>query len=319
VDVEIGYWLSSEEHAPSDLVRFAQRAEDLGFSFALISDHFHPWLSKQGHSPFVWSVLGGIAHATRRLRLGTAVTCPIMRMHPAIIAQAAATVARMLPDRFFLGVGSGENLNEHILADHWPTPDVRQDMLEEAIEVMQLLWQGGSHSHDGVYFQVEEAQVFTLPATPIPVMVAASGPHAAELAGRQGDGLISVAPNKELVERFRRAGGEGKPCYGQVKACWATDEATARRTAHEIWPNGSLPGGLNAELRAPVHFEAVVTLVTEQQVAKKVVCGPDPERYVAAIREYADAGFSHVSVHQIGPDQEGFFSFFEREVMPRLR
>src|SRR3954452_3254717 len=194
---ELGYSLSSEEHGPSDLVRFAKAAEDAGFTYALISDHFHPWVDAQGNSPFVWTVIGGIADATERIRLGTGVTCPTIRTHPAIIAQAAATSAAMMPGRFFLGVGSGENLNEHITGQRWPEADVRQDMLEEAVAVMRLLWQGGNQSHHGTYFTVENARLYTLPPEPVPVMVGASGPKAAELAGRIGDGLISTAPSKE--------------------------------------------------------------------------------------------------------------------------
>ena len=315
---EIGYWLSCEEHAPNDLVRYAHRAEEVGFSFGLISDHFHPWLDRQGQSPFVWAVLGGIAQVTQRLRLATAVTCPLLRMHPAIVAQAAATAAAMLPGRFLLGLGSGENLNEHILGAHWPPADVRLDMLEEAIQVLRLLWRGGSRSHHGRYFTVEDACIYTRPESPPPILVAASGPRAAELAGRHADGLITVVPDRELVEAFTAAGGAGKPKYGQVKVCWAADEAQARRTAYEVWPNGALPGALNAELREPSQFEQAVKLVTPDQVAEKTVCGPDPERHIGAIRRFLDAGFDHVSVHQIGPDQEGFFEFYQRDVLPRL-
>src|ERR687883_157173 len=191
--VELGYALSSEEHTPNDLVRYARRAEEVGFAFALISDHYHPWLDQQGQSPFVWSVVGAIAHATQRLRLGTGVTCPTMRIHPAIVAQAAATAAAMMPGRFFLGVGTGENLNEHILGDRWPEADVRREMLEEAVEVIRLLWQGGQRSHHGRHYTVENARVYTLPETPPPIIVAASGPKAAELAGRIGDGFWGVA------------------------------------------------------------------------------------------------------------------------------
>jgi coenzyme F420-dependent glucose-6-phosphate dehydrogenase len=209
--VEIGYALSSEEHSPNDLVRYARRAEEAGFTFALISDHYHPWIDRQGHSSFVWNVIGAIAQATERLRLGTGVTCPTIRIHPAIVAQAAATSAVMMPGRFFLGVGSGENLNEHILGGYWPSAEVRLEMLEEAVEVIRLLWQGGSQSHRGRYFTVENARVYTLPDELPPLVVAASGQRAAELTGRIGDGLISTSPDSELPSSFRQAGGAGKP------------------------------------------------------------------------------------------------------------
>jgi G6PDH family F420-dependent oxidoreductase len=317
--MEIGYWLSSEEHAPNDLVRYARTAEEAGFSFAMISDHFHPWLGQQGQSPFVWAVIGGIAHVTSQLRIATGVTCPLIRTHPAIVAHAAATVAAMLPGRFSLGVGSGENLNEHVLGSRWPDAGERLEMLEESIELMRKLWAGKSVTVHGKHYTVSDARLYTLPLEPPAVLVAASGPRAAELAGRAGDGLIATSPEPKVVEAFEAVGGSRKPRYGQVKACWAAEEATARRTAFEVWPNAALPGALNAQLREPSEFEAAVQLVTEDKVAEEVVCGPDPARYVDAIQKYADAGFDHVSVHQIGPDQDGFFRFFQQEVMPKLR
>src|SRR5688500_6951726 len=219
--VEIGYGLSSEEHAPNDLVRHARLAEEAGFPFALISDHFHPWVDAQGHSPFVWSVIGGIAQATERLRLGTGVTCPIIRIHPAIIAQAAATAGAMMPGRFFLGIGTGERLNEHVLGDPWPEHAIRLEMLEEAVDVLRLLWKGGTRSHYGPYFTVENARLYTLPDEPVPLMVAASGPDAAELAGELGDGFIGTEPKRELIETFEDSGGMGKPRYAQCTVCWA--------------------------------------------------------------------------------------------------
>jgi coenzyme F420-dependent glucose-6-phosphate dehydrogenase len=313
----IGYALSSEEHRPLDLVRYAAAAERAGFSYALVSDHFHPWVDKQGQSPFVWSVVGGIAEATDRLRLGTGVTCPTIRIHPAIIAQAAATSAAMLPGRFFLGVGTGENLNEHVLGDHWPEAEVRLEMLEEAIEVIRLLWQGGYQSHHGRYYTVEEARIYTLPDELPPIYVAASKPNAAELAGRAGEGLISTAPDPELVEKFDAAGGEGKPKVGQVTVCFAESEEEARKTAHAWWPNAGITGDLSQELALPRHFEDAAEMVDEDDVAKKVVCGSDPEKYFEQIEQYADAGFDHVYLHQVGPDQEGFFQFAREELLPR--
>jgi coenzyme F420-dependent glucose-6-phosphate dehydrogenase len=314
---EFGYALSSEEHPPNDLVRYAQRAEAAGFTFAAISDHFHPWIDQQGQSPFVWSVLGGIAHATSTLKLGTGVTCPTFRIHPAIIAQAAATVTAMMPGRFFLGVGSGENLNEHILGDHWPPAPVRQDMLGEAIAVLRQLWEGGYQSFDGNFYTVENARIYTLPEEPPPIIVAAAGPSAATLAGERGDGIWAVAPQSELLQKFTEAGGSG-PRYGQVKVCWAANEDDARKTAFEWWPNAGIGGELSQELPLPRHFEQAAQLVTADDVAEKTPLGPDPDRYVEAIKAFVDAGFDHVYIHQIGPDQEGFFDFFEKELAPRL-
>jgi coenzyme F420-dependent glucose-6-phosphate dehydrogenase len=314
----LGYALSSEEHAPNDLVRYARRAEESGFTFALISDHYHPWIDHQGHSPFVWSVIGGIAHATQRLTLGTGVTCPTMRIHPAIIAQAAATSALMMPGRFFLGVGTGENLNEHILGNRWPAHDMRQAMLEEAIEIMRILWQGDPLTYRGVYYTVENARIYSLPDQAPPILMAASGPRAAEAAGRIADGLVTTTPDAELLKRFEAAGGSGKPSYGQLTVCWAQDEALARRTAYEYWPTAAVKGELTQELPTPAHFEQAAKMVREEDVAQAIICGPDPERHIDAVKEFVTAGFEHVYVHQVGPDQEGFFRFYEREVLPKL-
>jgi coenzyme F420-dependent glucose-6-phosphate dehydrogenase len=317
--LQIGYQLSSEEHRPADLVRYARMAEDHGFDYATISDHFHPWIDAQGQSPFVWSVIGAIAQATRSLPLGTWVTCPTTRIHPAIIAHASATVAAMMPGRFFLGLGTGENLNEHILGDAWPETEVRQARLEEAIAVIRLLWEGGNKSHRGRYYTVQNARLYTLSEEPPPLLVATGGPRSAEIAGRLGDGLIATDAAADMVRTFEAAGGRGKPRYGSVTVCWARDEASARKTAHRIWPTSAMESSLSWELPLPKHFEDVATLVTEDAVAESIVCGPGPQRYVEAIAEYVKAGFDHVSVHQVGPDQQGFFRFFAREVMPRVR
>ena len=316
--MEIGYNLSSEEHRPADLVRNAARAEEVGFSFALISDHVHPWIDEQGQSPFVWTVIGGIAQATERLRLGTGVTCPTVRIHQAIIAQATATAGAMMEGRFFLGLGTGENLNEHVLGHRWPSADTRFEMLEEAIEVIRALWEGGNTNHHGRFYDVENARLYTLPERAVPIMVAASGSRAAELAGRLADGVIATSPDTEVIDAFDGAGGTGKERIGSMKVCWASSEDEARKTAHRVWPNAGIRGELGQELPLPRHFEQAAQMVTVDDVAETVVCGPDPERHLAKLREYVDAGFEHVYVHQIGPDQDGFFDFYERQVLPKL-
>jgi coenzyme F420-dependent glucose-6-phosphate dehydrogenase len=316
--VEIGYSLSSEEHSPNDLVHNAHLAEEAGFTFALISDHFHPWIDRQGQSPFVWNVIGAIAHATETLRLGTGVTCPTIRIHPAIIAQAAATSAAMMPGRFFLGVGTGENLNEHIFGDHWPPHDERLEMLEEAVEVIRLLWQGGEQTYRGLFYTVENARIYTLPEEPPEIIIAASGPKTAEAAGRIGDGLCSTAPEKEIVQKYEEAGGKGKPKYGQFTVCYAQDEQEARRTAFEWWPNAAIKGELSQELRTPKLFEQAAEMVTEDDVAEVIVCGPDPQKHIDMINKFIEAGFDHVYVHQVGPDQEGLIKFYEKEVLPKF-
>jgi coenzyme F420-dependent glucose-6-phosphate dehydrogenase len=313
---QIGYALSSEEHPPNDLVAFARRAEEAGFTYALISDHFHPWVGAQGESPFVWSTLGGIAQATERLRLGTGVTCPTIRTHPAIVAHAAATVGAMMPGRFFLGLGTGENLNEHVTGARWPSGDERLEMLAEAIEVIRLLWEGGQQTHRGKHYTVEDACIYTLPDELPPIVVAAAKPRAAELAARN-DGFIGVSPEAELVQRFDEAGGAGKPRYGQVTICWGEDADQAKQTAYEVWPNAGVKGELSQELPNPEHFEQAAQMVTPDDVAESVVCGPDPGPVIEQIDAYADAGYDHVYIHQVGPDQEGFFRFAEREILPR--
>jgi coenzyme F420-dependent glucose-6-phosphate dehydrogenase len=315
---QIGYTLSAEEFGPRELVRIARRAEDAGFDFASISDHFHPWVDRQGNSPFVWAVLGGIAEATERIRVGTGVTCPTTRIHPAIVAHAAATAAVMLPGRFWLGVGSGENLNEHIVGEGWPETAVRQERLAEAVEVIRKLWRGRLQSHHGRHYTVENARIYTLPDEPPPIIVATAGERATELAGRIGDGMYGLVPDSEVIRAFEAAGGEGKPRFGQIHVCWASSEEEAKRTAHEWWPNAVVSGNLPWELPLPSHFESATEWAGPDDVAESVVCGPDPEPFVEAITEFVDAGYDHVYFHQVGPDQEGFIEFAEAMLLPRL-
>jgi G6PDH family F420-dependent oxidoreductase len=313
----VGYALSSEEHTAVDLVRHASRAEEAGFTFAVISDHYHPWIDRQGQSPFVWGVLGAIAEATDRIRVGTGVTCPTIRIHPAIVAQAAATAATLMPNRFFLGLGTGERLNEHILGSPWPEWDVRAEMLAEAIEVIRRLWEGEVTSHRGRHYTVENARIYSLPDSPPPIYLAAGGSKAAREAARLGDGLIGTGPDEALIETFGEAGGHG-PKLGQVTVCWAETEAEGRRIAREWWPTVAIHGEATQELPSPAHFEQLTASVTEDQVAEVVPCGPDPERHLAKINEYIEAGYDHVYIHQVGPDQAGFIRFAEGELLPAL-
>lgn len=315
--MEIGYSLSSEEMRPAEMVRCARRAEEVGFDSVTVSDHFHPWIDRQGQSPFVWSVIGGIASVTERVKVGTTVTCPTVRVHPAIVAQAAATAADMAPGRFFLGVGTGEALNEHITGARWPETAVRLEMLEEAVEVIRLLWQGGMQSHHGRHYTVENARIYTLPAELPPIYVSAFGPKAMEVAARIGDGYVGTQPDARLLRQYGASGGRG-PKVGGVKVCWHEDEDQARKLAHDLWPTIGVPGELGQELPTPAHFEQAASRVSVDDVADTIACGPDPERHAQSIRRYAEAGYDEVSVQQIGPDQEGFFRFFADEVRPRL-
>ena len=318
--IDIGYQLSSEEHPAPDLVGYARRAEETGFSYAVISDHYHPWTHRQGQAPFVWTVIGAIAQVTKRLRLGTAVTAPIRRTPPYLVAQAAATAATLLPGRFFLGVGTGENLNEHITGQAWPPSSVRIEMLEEAVELIRELWAGGTVDHRGRHYTVDNARIYSLPSEPPPIVVAAGGARAAELAGRIGDGLITVAPAAHLVQAFEQTGGRDKPRYAQLDVCVAADDAEARRIAHAQWAAPSaIPPRLLPKLRVPADFEAVAELVDEERVCERVLCSADPDAHLVKIREFVDAGFDHVHVHQVGADQETFFRLYEREVLPRAR
>jgi coenzyme F420-dependent glucose-6-phosphate dehydrogenase len=315
---ELGFALSSEDHPPNELVRQAVLAERAGFTFALISDHFHPWIDAQGQSPFVWSTLGGIAQVTESIRIGTGVTCPISRISPVIVAQAAATVGAMMPGRFFLGVGSGENLNEHILGARWPLPDERLEMLEEAVAVIRLLWEGGEKTHRGKHYTVDHARLYTLP-DPLPeLFVAATAPIAAALAGRVGDGFISTAPEQEYVQAFEAAGGRGKQKIGMMHCAYDENEKAGLKRATKLWPNLALKGPLGQELATPSDFEEAAAMVDESDVAEQTPCGPDPAPYLELIGKYAEAGFTHVYLHQIGDNQAEFAEFAANELIPKL-
>ncbi len=311
--MEIGFKLSSEERSAGDLVADARRAEELGFDLVAASDHFHPWLDSQGESPNVWPVLGAVAVETERIRFGTMVTCPILRIHPAIVAQAAATVATLAPDRFFLGVGTGERLNEHVTGDDWPEADVRRDMLEESIQVIRRLWVGEELSFEGRYIEVDRTRVYSLPATPPPIYVAASGEEAAAMAARAGDGLISTVPDAELVRRYRVEGGDG-PVLGELSVCVAATLEEAKWIVHDRWPLPGLEGDAMTELPTPDAFERAAATVDMEAITAVVPMGPDTEPIVEQADRFRDAGFTHLVVHQLGGDPE---PFFERAA-PRL-
>lgn len=316
--LRLGYWLSSEEHSPNDLVRNAARAEAAGFEIAGVSDHFHPWVSRQGNSPFVWGVLGGIAHATERLHLVTGVTAPIIRLHPAVVAHASATAAVMLGGRFSLGVGTGERLNEQVTGARWPRPAQRREMLEEAVSIIRRLWSGKVTTRRGSHYAVEKAQLFTRPERPPDIVVAGSSRNSARLAGRIGDGFFGVAPSPGLVDVFEASGGHGKPRLGQLHVCWAASRDEALEVARTWWPNAALKGGVLTELPHPKDFEQVLALARPEDIGAALTLGPDPQVHLDAIAEFAKAGYNEVYVHQIGPDQQGFLRFYQQEILPAL-
>jgi G6PDH family F420-dependent oxidoreductase len=321
--MKIGYFLSCEEYGPEALLTQARLAEQAGFESLWISDHFHPWGEEQGQSPFVWSMIGAISQVCS-LPITTAVTCPTIRIHPAIVAQAAATSAVLTGGNFQLGVGTGEALNEHVTGARWPDTATRLSMLEEAVEVMRELWTGEFVDHHGEHYQVENARIYTRPDQPPPIYVSGFGPKAAKLAGRIGDGFVTVSPDRDLIETFRSAGGEGKPIHAGYKVCWAADEQTALETAHTVWPNEGLPGELPQVLYSPAHFDQAAALVTPEAIGEAIAHGPDVDAHVKAFEPFAEAGADVVHIQQIGAGRaassaEGFFEFYGEQVLPRLR
>jgi G6PDH family F420-dependent oxidoreductase len=315
--LKVGYKLMSEEHGATDLVRNAKQAEQAGFEFTAISDHFSPWLEEQGHAPFAWSVLGAVANATQRLGLMTAVTCPIMRYHPAIIAQGAATLGLLSDNRFTLGLGAGERLNEHIVGAGWPGRTERRERLSEAIDIVQGLLADSLTSYRGRYFELDHARLFDRPSRKPPVAIAAGGIAAARLAGRKGDALIATEPRADLIEAFTSSGGSG-PRYAEVALCYAKREEVARKTAHHFfrWAVAGWP--VMSELPDTAGFAAASQHVSTETVARHISCGPSLEHHLTAVNRYVQAGYDHIILVQIGPDQDAFFDFFEHELARAL-
>lgn len=314
--MRIGYKLSSEERSPLDIVEDARIAEACGFDFAALSDHFHPWLDAQGESPFAWSVLGAIAAATDSIVVGTAVTCPFIRLHPAIVAQASATVAALMPGRTFLGLGTGERLNEHVVGGDWPPSDDRRAALRASIDAIRQLWTGREVTFAAAGVEVEAARLYSLPQEPPPIYVAASGPKSATLAAEEGEGLITTSPDGELVSRYREAGGRG-PVIGELTLCLAPSEHAAFATVRERWPLPGMKGDASTELSTPAEFAHAA--VDQDLLRERVTLGPDLWRIVDAVASCDEAGFTHVILHQVGDDQSGFFLACEDRLLPLLR
>lgn len=314
--MRIGYFLSSEEYTPAELIEQAKGAERAGFSALWISDHYHPWVDAQGQSAFVWSTIGALSQACG-LPVTTAVTCPTVRIHPAVIAQAAATSAVLTGGRFRLGVGTGEALNEHIFGDAWPEADVRLEMLEEAVEIMRELWKGGVVSYRGKHYTVENARIYTLPEKPVEILVSGFGPKAIEVAARIGEGYISVSPDADAVREFRSSGGGDRVCQAGFKAAYASSEEEGARIAYEKWPNAGVPGELSQVLPSPKHFEQASQLVTQDMLKEAFVCGNDPQAHLEMIGKYAEAGFDEVYVANTGPNYQGLLDLYAEHILPK--
>jgi G6PDH family F420-dependent oxidoreductase len=316
--VAIGYTMMCEQRSPKDLVDDLVLAERAGFDFSVISDHYHPWLEVQGHSPYAWSVLGAAAQATTRIPLMTYVTCPIVRYHPAVVAQKAATVALLSDGRFTLGLGAGEQLNEHVVGRGWPSVDVRHRMLAEAIDLIRLLWNGGYVTYRGEHFTVQDAKLFDRPATPPRIGVAMSGAASCKLAAQKADLAIATEPRAELMRMFNDAGGTGKPAVAQLPVCWGQDEGKCRAFARDQFAWAATGWKVQAELPSPVNFQAASRFVREEDIAELVPCGPSADGIVEGVRKFADAGFDQVALIQIGPAQREFCEFYATDLAGSL-
>jgi G6PDH family F420-dependent oxidoreductase len=316
--LQLGYKLMTETTDPRELVRNARLAEAAGFDFVSISDHYHPWLESHGHSAFAWSVLGAIATATDEIHISTGLTCPIIRYHPAIVAQAAATIGVMSEGRFTLAIGAGERLNEHVVGHGWPAVHERHAMLAEAAEVIRLLWRGETCSYKGTYFHVDSARVYDLPETPIPLVIGVSGEQSTQLAAEAGAGIMAVEPKRELVQQWQKAGGKG-PRYGELALGYADSDEEGLELVHKYSRFGALSWSVLAELPNVSAFEDATRYVKPEDLGEEVPHGPDVGTYVEAVSKFVDAGFDHVVLLAVGPAQESFIRFFETELASELR
>ncbi|GGU48353.1 LLM class F420-dependent oxidoreductase [Streptomyces lavendofoliae] len=318
--VQIGYTMMTEQAGPRALVDHVVQAEQVGFDFSVTSDHYFPWLRSQGHAPHAWTVLGAAAQATSRIPLMTYVTCPTFRYHPTVVAQKAATLQLLSEGRFRLGLGSGENLNEHVVGGGWPPVDVRHEMLEEAVGIIRALFEGGHVTHHGTHFDVESAKIWDLPDEPPPIGLAVSGRRSCELAGRLADLVIATEPKGDLLDAFDRYGGEGKPRVGQLPVCYDPDKEAAVRRAHDQFRWFGSGWKVNSELPHPDSFDAATQFVRPEDVADAIPCGDDPDDFVAAVKPYADAGFTEIALVQIGGDsQPAFLDWSAKKLLPALR
>jgi len=314
--VAFGYTLMTEQAGPRELVDHAARAERAGFDFEVVSDHYFPWLDEQGHAPYAWSVLGAVAQVTQEVELMTCVTCPIIRYHPAVVAQKAATVQLLSDNRFTLGVGAGENLNEHVIGHGWPPVNVRHEMLDEALQIITDLWDGGYVSHHGHHYTVDSAKIWDLPERRPGLAVAVSGTQSVELTTRHGADMISTEPERALVDAFPAATRK----IGQIPICWDPDRDTAIRRAHEQFRWFAGGWKVNSELPGTAAFAGATQFIRPEDVADNITCGPDTAAHVEAVRAFVDAGYTHVVLVQIGGDtQPDFLDWAADELLPALR
>jgi G6PDH family F420-dependent oxidoreductase len=315
-----GYTMMCEQSRPDQLVGDLQDAERAGFDFSVISDHYAPWLESQGHAGYAWSILGAAAHATERIGLMTYVTCPILRYHPAVVAQKAATMQILSGGRFRLGLGAGESLNEHVVGKRWPAVGERHEMLGEALDVISALFDGGGVNYHGKHFQVDSAILWDQPDERVPIGLAVSGEESCTLAGRKAQIMVATEPKPELVEMFDAAGGAANPKVGQVALCYDADQDTAIERAHDQFRWFGLGWKVNADLPGPSSFEAATQFVRPQDVAEQIACGPDVEQHVESIRPFIEAGFTEIALVQIGgAHQTPFIEWAQQELLPALR
>jgi G6PDH family F420-dependent oxidoreductase len=312
-----GYTLMTEQSGPRDLVRYAVAAEEVGFDFEVSSDHYSPWLTSQGHAPYAWSVLGAVAQATSRVELATYVTCPIIRYHPAVVAQKAATLQLLSEGRFILGLGSGENLNEHITGEGWPPVAQRQDMLVEAATIIRELQSGELVTWEGDYFRVDSARLWDAPDGGIPIAIAVSGEKSVAQFAPLADHLVAVEPEPDLLKAWdREKGSANSRKIGQVPICWDSDEQRAIKRAHDQfrWFVGGW--AVNADLPTPAGFEGASSFVRPEDIAKQIPCGPDLDAVVQAVQPFWKAGFTDVAIVQVG--DEGQAEFLDQAAKPLL-
>jgi G6PDH family F420-dependent oxidoreductase len=317
-----GYTLMTEQSGPKDLVRYAVDAERAGFDFEVSSDHYSPWLTEQGHAPYAWSVLGAVAQATERVELATYVTCPTMRYHPAVIAQKSATMQLLADGRFILGLGSGENLNEHVVGEGWPSVAPRQDMLEEAITIIRQLHSGELVTWEGEYFRVDSARVWDVPEGGVPIGIAVSGDKSIERFAPLGDHLISTEPEASLIEGWAKARSDAAPSrsIGQIPISWAPDKQDAIERAHEQFRWFAGGWAVNADLPTPAGFEGASQFVRPEDVAEQIACGPDLDELAESARPFIDAGFTDLAIVQIGDElQQRFLDEVAEPLLERLR